>query len=947
MVATVSAGTSARYYTAQVEYYLSGREPDGRWLLAGPELGVTAASVVDSAAFERLHAALDASGRSLLGNQGGGGGEAVGGYDVTFSAPKSLSVLWGLSDIALRAALEAAQATAIETAVVLLDREAAFCRRGRGGATLEPVRLTAAAFQHGEARPAPHADGAIFADAALHTHVVILNLAERADGTFGRLDGRLFYNFKMCCGSVYHQALAAGLVKLGFTVEVTGKNGLFEIAGVDPALCQYFSARRREIEDELAAVGLQTADAPALAAAKARATRRSKALEGGEDRHALWRERAAALGFVPERVAAQALAVGGERAAAHAFAPPEQRPSRAVLAELTERDSLFERRQLVAALAASQVGAEKIVSIDDELAALRAEGALVELGRDRWGHGIYSTPEVVQLEQDLYARAARLVLAEVRSPSPRRVERLLAAAGLNPEQAAAARLACSPRAIVTVEGAPGVGKTTLLAPVAKAWEASGWRVIGASTAWKIAHQLHDELGIETKAIDSWLTGAEHGRSFLADRTLLVIDESGLITSRQMERILAEVERARDAGLEVAVRMVGDRRQLQPIGGPGLRIVAEAIGTQRVDTIVRQREAWMRDVVTAFGDGRAADALASLRQNGCVHECDGPTATVAALVGAWDRWRREHVGENGLLIAKTNAQVAALNRAARLRLVALGELANVDACSIEAVTPSGQPHTLALAVGERVRFLVRHDALNIVNGTEGRLHRIEWRPDGTHRLHARIQGRGVVVVDPADIADGKGRAQLAYAYATTCYGSQGLTTTAAFVLADAAMDRHDIHVSASRSRERTQLFVDHRALDARVKAERLLADRERAVEPGERRDVLAAALARSGVKPTTLDYLTPAQKQALVERSREPRLRRWHGRAADQQHERSRERLGALDERHVLAADRHPSAGEQQVAASEQRVPVVDGPARTPDDRAPSRRRSRSKDLSLE
>lgn len=282
-----------------------------------------------------------------------------------------------------------------------------------------------------------------------------------------------------------------------------------------------------------------------------------------------------------------------------------------MLAELTERDSLFEHRHLVAALASHRVGMSEIASIETELAQLRSEGALVELGRDRWDHSIYSTPEVVQLEQDLYLRAVRLSRVKVVAPSAERVEHLLADAGLNAEQEAAARLACGLSAIVTIEGAPGVGKTTLLRPVADAWDDAGWRVIGASTAWKVAHQLKDELGIEARAVDSWLAGAEHGRPFLTDKTLLVIDESGLITSRQMERILGEVERAREAGLAVAVRMVGDRRQLQPIGGPGLRIVAEAIGTQRVDTIVRQREVWARYVVTAFGEGRASDALNSL------------------------------------------------------------------------------------------------------------------------------------------------------------------------------------------------------------------------------------------------------------------------------------------------------------------------------------------------
>lgn len=128
LVATVAAGTTAQYYLAQVEYYLGGREPDGRWIAVGSTLDVIVSSPVDRASFEQLHSARDASGRPLIGNDGGRA-LAVGGYDVTFSAPKSLSVLWGMADAELRAELEAAQAQAVAAAVALLDREAAFCRR--------------------------------------------------------------------------------------------------------------------------------------------------------------------------------------------------------------------------------------------------------------------------------------------------------------------------------------------------------------------------------------------------------------------------------------------------------------------------------------------------------------------------------------------------------------------------------------------------------------------------------------------------------------------------------------------------------------------------------------------------------------------------------------------------------------------------------------------------
>lgn len=399
MVATIAAGTSAQYYLAQVEYYLGGREPAGRWLMAGPGVGVSLGSTVERGLFERLHAAQDEAGSSLLSNSGGKL-ERVAGYDITFSAPKSASLLWALADEDLRTEIEQAQEQAVEAAIALLDRNAAFCRRGKNGRIREAVQLTVAAFRHGEARPAEHQDGAVFADCALHHHACILAVAQRADGSFGALDGQALFAWKMAAGAVYHAELARGLQRLGLTVENTGTNGIFEVAGVDPALCSYFSARRHEIEEELAAAGIEnSADAPALAAAKARSTRRSqlKTEDDSQDRHALWRSIATARGFAPDRVVEAARALG--RAVSHKLNPTEQdalirERVDAVPRQLTETQSVFEHRHLVAGVAAALVGtgagAERA---RQEVERLAASGAVVALGRDRrWPHPIYSTP---------------------------------------------------------------------------------------------------------------------------------------------------------------------------------------------------------------------------------------------------------------------------------------------------------------------------------------------------------------------------------------------------------------------------------------------------------------------------------------------------------------------------------------------------------------------------
>ena len=874
MVATVAAGTSAQYYTKQVEYYLGDREPAGVWLTVGPGLDIDPATVVEPADFERLHAARDRQGRTLLTNAGGRA-DRVANYDVTFNAPKSVSVIWGLGSSALRAVIERAAERAAAAAVEMLDRNAAYCRRGKGGRDLEAVSLTVALFRHGEARPAKHVDGLVFGDVALHHHACTLSVAQRFDKTYGCIDGRQIFAWKMAAGAIYHSELARQLQQLGFAIERSGTNGLFEVAGVSPELCGYFSARRGEIERELNALGIaRTADAPALAAAKARATRKAKSVghKDGTDRHAFWRARAEARGFVPEQVIEKALACGREQTRALSSQQDEaligQRLA-AVPHMLTETKSLFERRHLVAAVAEALVGtgagAERAAV---EVERLVNEGHVVALGRDRRSpHQLYSTPEMIRIEQELREIAGRLAahrLAEV--PQRSRIDDLASRAGLNPEQVEAARRCVEAPAVVVVEGAPGVGKTTLLKPVTQAWREAGWQVIGAATAWKVAHALRDDLGIEARAIDSWLAGVDHGRPFLTDRTILLVDEAGLQSSRQLHRILSEVDAARRAGLRVALRLIGDRKQLQAIGGPGLRIVADVVGTQRVDTIVRQRAHWAREMVTRFGEGRAEEGLKALEAQGALHACDGPQATVGDMVAAWSGAQRKHPDSAPpLLIAKTNRQVLALNDGVRLQLRRDGQLTAQDEAVLPAVTASGREHRLGLASGDRIRFLVRSDAIGVVNGTEAVIIRIEAHDPAIQgsKLHLTVRvDERTIRFAPEDVVDMRGRVRLGHAYATTCYGAQGLTTETALVWADPGMDRHDIYVAASRARDTTQVFVDRVSLDARVRSDRALTDRSRPVEAEERRLALSRALSRSGQKASTLDYVEPPSSAAV-------------------------------------------------------------------------------------
>lgn len=873
MVATIAAGTQAAYYSRRSEYYLGGGEPAGRWITATNDFGATHGAFVDNALFERLHAGLNADGKLLLSNSGDGVNR-VGGIDLTLSAPKSVSTVFALADPEMRHAIEQAQHDACEATIGFLARNAAFCRRGKNGHRLERVSsLTVASFQHGEARPVAHDDGRVFADPNLHSHEVILNCAVRGDGSIGALDARHLFSHKMAAGAVYHLALSSNLQKLGFEIGEIGKNGTFEIVvprSVEAnnadlgknftALQRHFSARRREVEQAMAAEGLSTAEAPALAAAIALGTRSSKQEERSVDRFGLWAEEAAPFLDVDRLVANLQLSRTWDQARQEKLIA--QRVA-LVPAELTETESVFERRHLYAAVATALVGTGTEASrVEQEVGRLIEAGQIVELGRDALQQPVYSTPAQIAIERDLLAVTERLVGERRDAPDPERVVRLCREHGLSAEQTRAAQMATTSAALAVIEGAAGSGKTTTLAAIVAAYgapQSSRWRVIGSATAWKIARELQT-LGIEAMATDAWLA---RSNGFLDSSTVLVVDEAGLLSSRQMHAILSK---AAAAGARVI--LVGDREQLQAIGaGPGLSIVASVAHATRVDTIVRQREAWMRTAITDFAKGRAEQGLSAFHERGLLTFMTGEKPTVTCIVDAWESAHGAVSPSSVLLIAKTNAQVRALNDEVRSRLKRDGRIVGED-IEVAAVTPSGHGQTLGFSVGDHIRFLVRQDRLAVINGTTATITNIDGRGTLDPTLHVDIGGRQAEFA-VSELADEHGRARLGHAYSTTIYGSQGLTTDRSFVWASPAMTRHDAYVAFSRARDQFEIFADKREIDAQIRLDLPLSERLHVtINPERRLGWLAARLSRLQVKTCTLDpVLDRAARAHTHERDR--------------------------------------------------------------------------------
>jgi conjugative relaxase-like TrwC/TraI family protein len=245
VVATWNVAASSAYYVRGAEYYLGTREPDGVWYAPRGDLGRQDTATVQPKEFARLYQGLGENGQSLITNSGGKADRRVPAFDLTFSAPRSVSLAWAFADDDLRRNLEAARRAPSAPPLATIEREAIYARRGKDGARIERVALTAALFQHGESRPAEHADGRVFGDPNLHTHAVVLNMATRADGTVGALHSTVLRDWKMAAGAVYHAALANEMADLGFDIDRVGRNGTFELAAVGDKAITYFSARRQ------------------------------------------------------------------------------------------------------------------------------------------------------------------------------------------------------------------------------------------------------------------------------------------------------------------------------------------------------------------------------------------------------------------------------------------------------------------------------------------------------------------------------------------------------------------------------------------------------------------------------------------------------------------------------------------------------------------------------
>src|SRR5579863_8667304 len=358
-----------------------------------------------------------------------------------------------------------------------------------------------------------------------------------------------------------------------------------------------------------------------------------------------------------------------------------------------------------------------IDQFNDVIGAMRRAPNLVELGKDGRGEDRFTTAEMIEAEQRLH-RAADLIAERDRHEVRDRDREVAMACAegrglvLSGEQADALAHITDGRDLGIVVGHAGTGKSAMLGVAREAWEAAGYEVRGVALSGIAAENLESGSGISSRTIASMEHGWEQGRDLLTTRDVLVIDEAGMVGTRQLERVLSH---AAEAGAKVV--LVGDPQQLQAIeAGAAFRSIHERHGGVEIGEVRRQREDWQRDATRDLANRRTGNALEAYRSHGMVHEAQTREQARDDLIERWDRDRQASPDRTRIILTHTNDEVRALNEAARERMRADGDLGN----EVRVTVDRGNR---GFASGDRVMFLQNERGLGVKNGTLGTIEQV--------------------------------------------------------------------------------------------------------------------------------------------------------------------------------------------------------------------------------
>ena len=797
MVATIGQMASAEYYLESQrsyrhpnEYYTAGEEPDGTWFNPRGLFRLDDGARVDSREFRRLYNGFAPDGSDKL-VQRAGNPDRSPGVDLTFSVDKSVSSLWAIAEPEMRARIEVMAVSAARAA--LEDSVLRYCSYTRvsanGVSRAVEADLMGATFVHGTSREN---------DPQLHVHCTIFNAAmTKEDGRWRAHHQYPVYSWKKAAGALFRAYMAWELQQgLGVRMEQYGPKAEFtRIEGMPEDLQAFWSKRRKAIVAKAGELGIPSLGNASRMSGVNKLTRAGKSHDNDpEVRHRRWRDEAE--GFTERETLIEA--VTGHRVEV----------SREAIRELTERlddlpahlareEAIFRRPDMVEAAANAAAGLMGRDAVGTAIERLRRNPEIEQLepkkptaeSRAGMAHTeVYSTRHNLGLEQAV-KDMAEVMAADTGHDLPgeavkQKVEALLERGyPLSQEQSLAIRHATANGSrLAVIEGAAGSGKTTTLRPITDLHREHGYEIVPTAVAWRTAVALGDDCDARPYCVDKLLKLAAKGQIEIGANTLIVVDEAGMLSTRQAHHILQLSERH---GAKVV--FAGDTRQQQPVeAGPGLRLIRDVAGSVRVDRIRRQKAdledvlvhiyeetpeqarfaaaltnpqerkrilaeyetmdrkpvftPWQVAVSEALRDGEAEQAIEAWHLRNRLHLCYDEEKTITRLVDDWARHVRTEPEASTVVLARTKAETRALSWLMRERV--LGGRDDIERAVIEVSRDLDGRVTepLEIAVGDRLRIGATQWEKQLFNGTVVTVEDIEVRHEEDAAVSRKARNR---------------------------------------------------------------------------------------------------------------------------------------------------------------------------------------------------------------
>jgi conjugative relaxase-like TrwC/TraI family protein len=756
--------------------------------------------------------------------------QAVAGFDLTFSVPKSVSVLWGVSDAATQERIAEAHHAAVADVVDFFEREVAATRAGfsdsDGAVAQVPVAgIAAVAYDHVDSRAG---------DPQLHTHVVVSNkVLTVMDGRWRSLDGRPVFACVTALSAHYNAVLADRLtrdVDVAWELRQRGadRNPQWEIAGISDELIAEFSSRTREIElkkdDLIAEYVARHGRMPSprtiveLRAQATLATRPPKELRSLADLTAEWRRRASArLGVdatgwatsltgadsallsvddVPlAAIEATAIDVVTAVAVKRAVWTHWNLMSEASRQTMDLRFATTSDREAAVSMIVDAAQRQSVTLTPPELASSPASFQREDgTSRFRPRHSAkYSSTAIMQAEARLLTRSEATAAPALRHDA---LPRVLTRSRLTPQQRTAIEsITTSGRQVDLLVGPAGAGKTTTMRTLRSAWTAAHGRgsVIGLAPSATAAQTLGDDLGVACDNTAKWLHEYDHGRTTFHPGQLVIIDEATLAGTTTLDRITGIAEAA-----GAKVLLVGDPYQLQSVeaGGAFALLVDRRTDAPELTDIHRFAHEWEKHASLALRRGEVEVISTYVRQNR-IHE----GLTDDMLDRAYEAWRADcRAGKASILVTESSHSVRTLNERARAeRLLHAG-----------AGAVNGQEVLLApgnrASIGDHIVTRRNDRTLRTTRGgwvkNGDRWQVLDIRLDGSllvDRLDPRYDGKAVL---PAEYA----AEHVDLGYAVTAHRAQGITVDTSHVVVTPSTTRENLYVSMSRGRASNHAYV---------------------------------------------------------------------------------------------------------------------------------------------